>query len=583
MPILNWIGKDKVVTHHQDVPFRVLEKKYTYGDTPDSGNMIIHGDNLEVLKALLPEYEERVECIYIDPPYNTGNEGWVYNDNVNDPHIKKWLGKVVGAESEDLSRHDKWLCMMYPRLVLLQKLLSESGVIFISINDIECENLKIICDEIFGRTNFVGMLTWESTTQPTNAGSARFNLQKKVEQILMYRKSALRSTYILEEIESECKYPHKGKYGACRFEIIEKSDAGGYNRETMKFPILGQVPREGKRWQIGEDTARELERNGKVEIVDGIVKKAIYPEDELDKRKFKPFWSHFDAETYGSAQNGKELLNTIMGHAAGVDTVKPPQLIMELISHLPKDAIVLDCFACSGTTAHAVLMQNKKDGGTRKFIMIEIMDYCEKLTAERIKRVIDGYTYQGKEEEELFSEKITLNQLKKGEVLLNKANDVIEKNKDKYDKIGKPKIADNCLKVIGTKIYEGKTDGTGGSFDFYELGETIFNPETNLLNEEVGTEKIRRYIWFSETNMAYVAPSKDAHPYLLGSARGTNYYFYYKKDEETCLDWAFLRTFTQRDKAEMYVIYADRCVLTQEEMTKMNIRFKQIPRDIKRV
>ena len=160
MPTLNWIGKDKVVTHHQDVPFRVLERKYTFGDEHDSGNMIIHGDNLEALKALLPRYENRIKCIYIDPPYNTGNEGWVYNDNVNDPHIRKWLGQVVGSEMDDLSRHDKWLCMMYPRLVLLQKLLADDGAIFISIDDNEQANLKLICDEIFGATNFLTTFIW---------------------------------------------------------------------------------------------------------------------------------------------------------------------------------------------------------------------------------------------------------------------------------------------------------------------------------------------------------------------------------------------------------------------------------------
>lgn len=154
MPTLEWIGKDKVINHHQEVPFRILDKKYTY-NAESSENMIIHGDNLLALKSLLPQYEGRVDCIYIDPPYNTGNEKWVYNDNVNDPHIKKWLGEVVGQEGEDLSRHDKWLCMMYPRLKLLHKLLSDRGAIFISIDDNEQANLKLICDEIFGKSNFV--------------------------------------------------------------------------------------------------------------------------------------------------------------------------------------------------------------------------------------------------------------------------------------------------------------------------------------------------------------------------------------------------------------------------------------------
>ena len=155
MPTLNWIGKEKVVNHHLEVPFRTLERQYTFAaeGQDDGGNMIIHGDNLDALKALLPMYEGKVKCIYIDPPYNTGNEKWVYNDNVNDPHIKKWLGKVVGTE-EDLSRHDKWLCMIYPRLKLLRQFLSDDGFIFISIDAFEYTNLKYILDEIFGSQNF---------------------------------------------------------------------------------------------------------------------------------------------------------------------------------------------------------------------------------------------------------------------------------------------------------------------------------------------------------------------------------------------------------------------------------------------
>lgn len=166
MPTLNWIGKEKVINHHRDVPFRVLEQQYGFtaeqgkieAETK-SGNMIIQGDNLEALKSLLPKYEGKIKCIYIDPPYNTGNENWVYNDNVNHPKIKKWLGEIVGKEGDDLSRHDKWLCMMYPRIQLLHKLLSKDGIIFISIDDNEYQNLKFTCDEIFGRSNFITNFT----------------------------------------------------------------------------------------------------------------------------------------------------------------------------------------------------------------------------------------------------------------------------------------------------------------------------------------------------------------------------------------------------------------------------------------
>ena len=156
MATLQWIGKEKIINHHQEVPFRVLHKKYTF-NADRSDNMIIHGDNLMALKSLLPRYEGSIKCVYIDPPYNTGKkEGqWVYSDNVDDPRIKKWLNQVVGSEEEDLSRHDKWLCMMYPRLKLLRKLMHETGVIFISIDDNEVFNLKTIMDEIFGPTNFI--------------------------------------------------------------------------------------------------------------------------------------------------------------------------------------------------------------------------------------------------------------------------------------------------------------------------------------------------------------------------------------------------------------------------------------------
>ena len=193
MPTLTWIGKDKVVNHHHDVPYRVLEHQYGFraeddGDrTPtNSGNEIIHGDNLEALKSLLPEYEGRVKCIYIDPPYNTGNEKWVYNDNVNDPKIKKWLGEVVGKQGEDLSRHDKWLCMMYPRLKLLHKLLKDDGAIFISIDDNELANLKLLCDDIFGVNNFIDIFSWHKTYSPSNLSQ---RTKKCLEYVLCYARN----------------------------------------------------------------------------------------------------------------------------------------------------------------------------------------------------------------------------------------------------------------------------------------------------------------------------------------------------------------------------------------------------------
>jgi adenine-specific DNA-methyltransferase len=191
MPTLNWIGKDKVIKHHHDVPFRVLEKQYDFNPTPDpsphrEGSMIVHGDNLEALKALLPYYEGKIKCIYIDPPYNTGNEGWVYNDNVNDPKIKRWLGKVVGKEAEDLTRHDKWLCMMYPRLKLLHKLLAPDGAIFVSIDDNEQASIKLLIDEIWGLGNFIAAVI--CVNNPKGRSDDKY-IATAHETLLVYRKT----------------------------------------------------------------------------------------------------------------------------------------------------------------------------------------------------------------------------------------------------------------------------------------------------------------------------------------------------------------------------------------------------------
>lgn len=519
MPTLNWIGKDKVVTHHNDVPYRILDRKYTYGDTPNSGNKIIHGDNLEALKSLLPEYEGKIKCIYIDPPYNTGNEGWIYNDNVNDPHIRKWLGQVVGSEMDDLTRDDKWLCMMYPRLVLLQRLLSEDGAIFISIDDNEQANLKLICDEIFGKTNFVTQFVWQKRKGGGN--DSKF-IATDHEYIIVYAKR--------KDIQEKWRVSYDDEY----LKRYKYEDANGrYYYDTLSRPGLnnpiiydvvcpdGTIIKDGT-WQISKATFDEELQNGNVDFVKNkqggftVVRKVRMP---LEGKVLRSILSD------SSNKNAADEMGYIFGNKKEFSTPKPVELIKVLIDLISdKDSIVLDSFAGSGTTAHAVLLLNKQDNGHRNFILCELGEYAESVTAERVRRVMLGY--------------------------------------------GDGKNA---------------VEGTGGSFDFYELGDTIFDPVTDNLNDNADVEQIRRYVWFSETNSAYMVPTAKVHPYLLGSFQHNNYYFYYIQGEETCLDWAFLNTFTERDRAEMYIIYADRCVLTPEEMLKLNIVFKKIPRDIKRV
>jgi len=186
MPTLDWIGKKAVVGHHRQVPYRLLHcnGKLSAGD-PDAGNLLVQGDNLLALKALLPYYAGKVKCIYIDPPYNTGNEKWVYNDAVNSPEMRDWLGKVVGAEAEDLSRHDKWLCMIYPRLSLLREFLADDGAIFISIDDNELQHLLAIMDEVFGKRNFVANIVWQKRTSP----DMRLSFSTAHDYVVVYAKS----------------------------------------------------------------------------------------------------------------------------------------------------------------------------------------------------------------------------------------------------------------------------------------------------------------------------------------------------------------------------------------------------------
>lgn len=526
MPTLTWIGKEKVVNHHLDVPFRVLDRQYTFGDTPDSGNKIIHGDNLEALKALLPEYEGKIKCIYIDPPYNTGNEKWVYNDNVNDPHIRKWLGQVVGSEIDDLTRHDKWLCMMYPRLVLLSKLLAEDGVMFISIDDNEQANLKNICQSIFG--NNIEQYIWclQDKSESSFVKTAGLTVRKEHEYVIAcFKKGNIRfkkyegKREFADSIKDNPDNDPRGPWFSGNISRNGIKSTTGSKYYTIVNPAGESFTRN---WTLTKEEYEEALRDNRIYFAKGgagVPRLKIFPSNTSELIQSSLFTDVHTSIT------GKNELKSIFGEAP-FQFPKPTTLIYRLMQLITdKDSIILDSFAGSGTTAHAVLNLNKQDGGNRKFILVELGDYAENITAERVRRVISGYG-------------------------------------------------------------EGKNavEGTGGSFDFYELGDTLFDPKTENLNDNADTEQIRQYVWYSETHAPYIAPTAKHHPYWLGTDQRTNYYFYYIKGEETCLSWDFLRTLTpERDKAEMYIIYADRCVLTESEMQQLNIRFKKIPRDIKRV
>lgn len=537
MPSLSWIGKEAVLNHHLDVPYRVLEKKYDFGcdDGVPSGNKIIHGDNLEALKSLLPEYEGRVKCIYIDPPYNTGNENWVYNDNVNSPKIKKWLGQVVGKESEDLTRHDKWLCMMYPRLKLLQKLLSNDGAIFISIDDNEQANLKLICDEIFGANNFVGVWHWYRSATPPNLS---YKIKKNLEYVLAYEKKKSNIKYKGVQKTSKSDDPITKPQNTFKTLTFAPNTINfkGINDGVVKAGVYGTAKFPNKLLNDLQIT------NGKNSNEVAFENRFIWVQETLNEQisngtiincskqlvlSYKK--SNYDPEVppnliddsvgVSTTEESGKLLDLILCKSKVFDFPKPPSLIEYLANFLcDKSSIILDSFAGSGTTAHAVLNLNKQDGGNRKFILVEMEEYAETITAERVRRVINGY--------------------------------------------GKDKNA---------------VEGTGGSFSYYELGPELL--KDGFINEDVPEQTIREYLFYTETNSP-LPEKNNGHPAHLGNFEGTAYYFVYSKSETTTLDSKFLASISE--KAERYVIYADNCVLPQKFLFNHDITFKKIPRDIRR-
>ena len=387
MPTLEWIGKSKVINHHQEVPFRVLERKYSFDENgqhnEDNGseNMIIRGDNLEALKALLPRYEGRVKCIYIDPPYNTGNEGWVYNDNVNDPKIKKWLGEVVGKEGEDLTRHDKWLCMMYPRLKLLQKLLADDGVIFISIDDTEISNLRLLMDEVFGVNNFVTTVIWHKNYAPKS--SAKF-FSEDHDYITVYAKNKMAWIPNLlprtEEQDKIYKNPDNDPRGLWRPDNLSARNPYSLGLYSITCPG-GRVipgPPAGRYWVVSEEKFKQMDAEGRIywgKDGNNIPAPKRYLSEVKQGRVPQTIWEY---EEVGHTQDAKKDLKSIFTGEMPFDTPKPYRLIERILQIASDpDSIILDSFAGSGTTAHAVLNMNKADGGHRKFIMVQLPEACD--------------------------------------------------------------------------------------------------------------------------------------------------------------------------------------------------------------
>lgn len=550
MPVLNWIGKETIVNHHKNIPYCVLNHKYSYDsagqheEKNDSENMIIHGDNLYALKSLLPSFQNRIKCIYIDPPYNTGNKDWCYNDNVDSPLFQKWLKETLSKDEndrnidpDDLTRHDKWLCMMYPRLRLMQQLLSDDGAIFISIDDNEINNLKLLCDEIFGSRNYIATITVVVKTEGRRYGA----FAKSHEYILVYAKNIALTQ--LNEIQVEgSDYRYYDDQGGFNLKGLRNRNVRAFNsknRPNLRYPFyvdvnsidkdnfmrISTTPQPGYKevwastvdglesvWRWGIETATkhiseltaQLGTNNEIRIFQKERKLTQTPKTVWTDKQFNSIVGTRELDAIFKDKNE----DFVFPHP------KPLSLIQQILTiGADSDSIVLDSFSGSGTTAHALLLNNLIDEGNRKFILIEMMNYADTITAERIKRVIDGYD----------------------------------------DK-----------------------EGITSSFSYYELGEPLLND--GLINENIDIDLIRQYVFYSETKNSNPCCSEEG--YYLGVSDSTAYYFCYEKENIVALDNALLNTI--KPGFDNYVIYADVCYIPDAYLKEHNIVFKKIPRDLRR-
>lgn len=543
MPELQFKGKEFVYNHHLTVPFRPLEMHADkgIGDARLDGNLIVHGDNLHALKALLPMYAGKVDCIFIDPPYNTGNEGWAYNDNVNSPMIREWLSEnPIGLD--DGLRHDKWLCMMWPRLQLLHELLSADGTIWITLDDNEAAHARAILDETFGDGNFIANISW--VKRYTRSNNAKMFYSQK-DHLLVYRKSDSLDTI---------KEPRTA--GADAGYSNPDSDPNGpwmtssyvnpatkAQRPNLVYPI----PRPGTEEAVEHPThawkysREESERHqGEKRLWWGADGKAQYPRLKLylrDANSMVPtdVWSYKDV---GSSDDGGDELKRIFGSAV-FDNPKPTGLIRKIISLIPNpDARFLDSFAGSGTTAHAVLAANAGDGGNRRFILVEGEDYADTLTAERLRRVINGYNFTGTQREELLREPLSYSKLRNANALLEQVQRVETLDGSNFDRISKT-VKDGALVVTGERAVEETTPGIGGAFTYCTLGEPI-EMDAILSGAALPDEAaMAGLLWHTATATPLPTGAMTAAPEIgegvarLGEFAGRTYWLIYRPD----LDW----------------------------------------------
>ena len=587
MPELSFKGKEFVFNHHLAVPHRPLvpDAARSVGEPLLDGNLIIHGDNLHALKSLLPMYAGKVDCVFIDPPYNTGNEGWCYNDNVNSPMMQQWLNEnPVGIE--DGLRHDKWCAMMWPRLRLLHELLGDTGSIWITLDDNEIHRARAILDAIFGEQNFIAQMIWKS--RKSEDSRALTGISTDHEYVLCYTKSTgFRVTGVLID---ESKFTNsdndvRGDWRSADMTGLATVD----QRPNLHYPITNSEtgvdyspPDRGWRFEKLE-MARRIKENRIIwpALPDGRPRQKLFL-SEL-KRTTKNISSVITDITTGE---GSKEIECIFGTRV-FDFPKPSELVQRIIEQATNQySTVLDSFAGSGTTAHAVLAANQKDGGDRKFILVECEDYADNLTAERVRRVIGGYSFQGTQREELLKRSITFTDLKNSTKLLQQIAAIENMESHRFDKIEK-KVKDGELLVEGVKSITDRVEGLGGSFTYCTLGEAI-DMDKMLTGENLpGFEQLGAMLYYMATNEVIdpaMIVEKDGCGYL-GESSSFHVWLIYKpeldflKSRDSALTLSRAKVFAAEKPGKRHLVFAPAKFVSQKVLDeeRVPVEFAPLP------